>query len=208
MKKFFLFAILPLVAAVAMGCASVPKSIPEDLSSSELVQRAQEATDAYNYDAAIAYYQAAIDRFGGDPAIMCMGEYEIAFIYYKQGKYAQSAELFEKLLARYAAPGGESLPARYQIPRREGPAQGQGGRRGGHEVGCKRGEARPLPEKDRPAWGGLFLPLVRRGELAGWRLTFHAPAPASRMRLRDRQATGPRGHGAGLRPEATARPGK
>jgi len=115
MKKFFLFAILPLVAAVAMGCASVPKSIPEDLSSSELVQRAQEATDAYNYNAAIAYYQAAIDRFGGDPAIMCMGEYEIAFIYYKQGKYTASAELFEKLLARYAAPGGESLPARYQI---------------------------------------------------------------------------------------------
>ena len=114
MKKFFLFAILPLVAAVAMGCASVPKSIPEDLSSSELVQRAQEATDAYNYDAAIAYYQATIDRFGGDPAILCMGEYEIAFIYYKQGKYAASAELFEKLLARYAAPGGESLPARYQ----------------------------------------------------------------------------------------------
>lgn len=115
MKKFFLFAILPLAAAVAMGCASVPRSIPEDLSSSELVQRAQEATDAYNYGAAIVYYQAAIDRFGGDPAILCMGEYEIAFIYYKQGKYAASVELFEKLLARYAAPGGDSLPPRYRI---------------------------------------------------------------------------------------------
>lgn len=115
MKKTIFLALAVSCAALFLACASVPTSIPESLTVDELVQRAQEASDAYNYAAAVAYYQAAMDRFGADPAVLCMGEYETAFIYYKQGRYPASVELFNKLLARYDAPGGQSLPPRYRI---------------------------------------------------------------------------------------------
>jgi outer membrane protein assembly factor BamD (BamD/ComL family) len=108
-----------LAAAVAasffVSCAGVPKSIPADLSARELVQRAQEATDAYHYDAAIAYYKALGERFEGDPLYKTTADYEIAFIAYKQGKYAEAQAGFEALMARYAGPDGASLPPRYAI---------------------------------------------------------------------------------------------
>ena len=112
MKKF-LWIGAAISIAFAVACASAPKTIPESLSSSELVQRAQEASDGYNYPAAIAYYTAAIERFGSDPSILSMGEYEIAFIYYKEAKYKESHELFTKLLALYDGPDAASYPPTY-----------------------------------------------------------------------------------------------
>lgn len=114
MKKNRLMAAAAIALFVA-GCASAPKAIPENLSASELVQKAQDAVDRYDNKAAIAYYQAALDRFGSDPDVLAMGEYEIAFIYYKEGRYAESKALFESLLARYADAGEGLYPARYRI---------------------------------------------------------------------------------------------
>jgi outer membrane protein assembly factor BamD (BamD/ComL family) len=110
-----LIAAAALAAALVFGCATAPKEIPTGLSVSELVQKAQDATDVYNYAAAIAYYQAALDRYGSDPAVTCMADYEIAFIYYKQEKYAESEKLFKTLLALYEGPAGATLPVRYKI---------------------------------------------------------------------------------------------
>jgi len=109
-----------LIAAVAaslfvVACSSVPKSIPDDLSARELVQRAQEATDAYHYDAAVAYYKALQERFGTDPVYKTTAEYEIAFIAYKQGRYAEAKESFEALLAKYAGPDAATFPPRFAI---------------------------------------------------------------------------------------------
>jgi hypothetical protein len=44
-----------------------------------------------------------------------MGEYEIGFIDYKAGKYAEANSLLQQLLARYDGPDAASLPARYKI---------------------------------------------------------------------------------------------
>ncbi len=109
--------LLAALAALALfaACASTPASIPDNLSASELVQRAQEASDGYRWDSAIAYYEAARERFGYDPAIACMVEYEIAFIRYKQGKYAEAEKGFLRLLSLYEAPEGSSLPPRYKV---------------------------------------------------------------------------------------------
>ena len=81
-----------LAASLFFACAGAPKVIPQDLSARELVQRAQEATDVYNYKAAIAYYEALNDRFGADPLYMTTSEYEIAFIAYKEGHYAAAKD--------------------------------------------------------------------------------------------------------------------
>jgi outer membrane protein assembly factor BamD (BamD/ComL family) len=114
MRRRFILA-AAVAASLFVACAGVPKSIPEDLSARELVQRAQEATDAYHYDAAVAYYKALDERFGSDPLYKTTAAYEIAFIAYKQHRYAEAKEDFENLLALYAGPDGASLPPRYEI---------------------------------------------------------------------------------------------
>jgi outer membrane protein assembly factor BamD (BamD/ComL family) len=114
MKTRFILA-AAMAASLFVACSSVPKSIPEDLSARELVQRAQEATDAYHYDAAVAYYKALNERFGSDPLYKTTAEYEIAFIAFKQGRYAEAKEGLEALLAQYSGPDGATLPPRYAI---------------------------------------------------------------------------------------------
>lgn len=118
MRKTATILAAALAAALSLAlssCASAPKEIPEDLSASELIQRAQEASDGDNFAAAIAYYEAARERYGYDPGVLSTAEYEISFIYYKQGRYAEAEEGFLRLLARYEGPEGESLPNTYKI---------------------------------------------------------------------------------------------
>lgn len=114
MKVRFL-VLATLTASLLAACAGAPKVIPQDLSSRELVQRAQEATDAYNYKAAIAYYEALRERYGSDPLSKTTADYEIAFIAYKQGRFAVAKEGMENLLARYSGPDAALLPPRYAI---------------------------------------------------------------------------------------------
>jgi hypothetical protein len=108
-----------LTAAVAAclfaSCSHIPKSIPDDLSAKEIVQRAQEATDAYHYDAAIVYYRTLNERFGSDPLYRTTAEYEIAFIAYKQKRYTEAKAGLEALLEEYAGPDGAGLPPRYSV---------------------------------------------------------------------------------------------
>jgi outer membrane protein assembly factor BamD (BamD/ComL family) len=103
------------VLVLCIACSSVPKNIPEGLSSQELIQKAQEASDLYRYEAAKAYYLALLQRFSSDPSSVAQGEYEIAFIAYKQDRFQEAKEGFDKLLARYAGPQGKDLPPAYQI---------------------------------------------------------------------------------------------
>lgn len=114
MRKRFI-ALAAVTAGLFIACAGAPKSIPDTLTARELVQRAQEASDAYNYDAAVAYYKALGERFGEDPANKATADYEIAFISYKKGRYAEAKQMFEDLLVRYQGPEGAKLPQRYAI---------------------------------------------------------------------------------------------
>lgn len=104
-----------LVFGQLVSCASAPVVIPEELTPMELVQRAQDATDKNQYDTAIQYYQAILDRYPDDMEMVCTAEYEIAFIKYKQHKYDEAKAGFTALLERYNQPDAEFLPAQYKI---------------------------------------------------------------------------------------------
>ncbi|MFP4114835.1 MAG: hypothetical protein ACOC2Y_08485 [Spirochaetota bacterium] len=107
MKRLGLIAI---ALAALIGCQTVPEEIPEDLSQAELIQLAQEAADAENWEAAAAYYEAIVERYPEDRAAIATARYEIAFIEYKQGNLdAAEAGLLE-LLGMYDFES-ESLPA-------------------------------------------------------------------------------------------------
>jgi outer membrane protein assembly factor BamD (BamD/ComL family) len=107
-----------LVFAIALcfsACATGTLNIPQDLSPSELIQRAQEASDRNRYNYALQYYQALLERNISNIDLVCAAEYEIAFIHYKQKKYAQARAEFNALLERYDTPDEEYLPPQFKI---------------------------------------------------------------------------------------------
>jgi len=108
---------LPVFAAALcfFACATGTLNISYDLGPSELIQRAQEASDRNRYNYALQYYQALLQRNSTDLELVCTAEYEIAFIHYKQKKYAQAREEFNALLERYDGPDEESLPQRFKL---------------------------------------------------------------------------------------------
>jgi outer membrane protein assembly factor BamD (BamD/ComL family) len=108
---------IPVFAAVLFfcACATGTLNIPYDLSPSELIQRAQEASDRNRYNYALQYYQALLERNSTNIDLVCTAEYEIAFIHYKQKKYTQARAEFNNLLMRYDMPNGDLLPQQFKL---------------------------------------------------------------------------------------------
>jgi outer membrane protein assembly factor BamD (BamD/ComL family) len=96
------------------ACASGRAAIPETMSPAELIQRAQEASDRNRYNTALQYYTALLERNQNNIDLVCTAEYEIAFIHYKQKKYADAREEFNALLERYNTPDEELLPPQFK----------------------------------------------------------------------------------------------
>jgi len=106
---------LTAIITAFVSCASGPVQVPEDMTPSKIIQKAQEATDINRYKAAVQYYQILLERYGSVNEYYCIGEYEIAFIRYKQRKYAEARRGFEGLLVLYSAEGGETLPPQFKV---------------------------------------------------------------------------------------------
>ncbi|GHU48352.1 hypothetical protein FACS1894200_05250 [Spirochaetia bacterium] len=114
MRKFLFIMLLPLVV---LSCASEPPDLHDGLTPEQLVQKAQECSDNYDYKWALQYYAAIIEQYPANREFVCTAEYEIAFIHYKQEKYAEAKEEFNALLSRYDEGNieRELLPAQYVV---------------------------------------------------------------------------------------------
>ncbi|MDR2768707.1 MAG: hypothetical protein LBB82_10330 [Treponema sp.] len=99
---------------LVVSCASGPVDIPEDMPPNKIIQRAQEASDNNKYKIAIQYYEALLERYGAAPEYLITAEYEIAFIHYKDKKYALAREEFELILGRYKE-DAKSYPPKFSI---------------------------------------------------------------------------------------------
>ena len=97
------------------ACATGPINIPQELSPSELIQRAQEASDKNRYKDALQYYQALFERNPSNIDLICTAEYEIAFIHYKQKKYVQARTELNALLERYNTPDESFFPPQFKL---------------------------------------------------------------------------------------------
>jgi tetratricopeptide (TPR) repeat protein len=107
----FIAALSPFFAACVYG----PAVITDETTPAELIQRAQEASDKNLYSLALEYYAALLERHSDNPELVCTGEYEIAFIHYKQKKYPQAREEFNALLERYNTSDEELLPPQFKV---------------------------------------------------------------------------------------------
>jgi outer membrane protein assembly factor BamD (BamD/ComL family) len=97
------------------ACASSNVNISNELSPAEIIQRAQEASDRNRYNVALQYYQALYERNLSNIDLVITAEYEIAFIHYKQKKYAQAKEELNSMLEYYDSPDEAFLPPQYKI---------------------------------------------------------------------------------------------
>jgi len=107
---------LAALIILAVSCVSTESiEIPHDLTTAELIQRGQEASDRNRYAVSLQYYEAVIERYPSDINSVIAAEYEIAFIHYKQKNYELSKTEFYRLLGRYNTPDQELLPAQFKI---------------------------------------------------------------------------------------------
>jgi len=115
MKNLF-GKLLVFVGALSLfACATGTLNISYEMTPSELIQRAQEASDRNRYNYALQYYQALLERNSTNIDLVCTAEYEIAFIHYKQKKYALAKTGFNNLLMRYDMPNGDMLPQQFKL---------------------------------------------------------------------------------------------
>jgi len=110
--KRHVFAALGLLLILS-SCATTV-NIADNLSSAELIQRAQEALDKNRYNIAIQYYQALNDRNRNNIDLVITAEYHIAHIHYKQKKYDLAREGLNAVLAYYNTPDAILLPQHFR----------------------------------------------------------------------------------------------
>ncbi|HAP54636.1 MAG: hypothetical protein LWX23_06995 [Spirochaetia bacterium] len=112
--KFGVKIILALSLAL-ISCATRLEPVPENASSAEIIQRAQERSDAYDWKGAQYYYRTLQERFPDDLNLQVTAMYELAFIEYKQGHYEAARAGLQEVLALYKKPEGASLPQTWKI---------------------------------------------------------------------------------------------
>jgi len=100
---------------LSVSCATKLPPIPEDISSAEIIQKAQERSDINDWKGAQYYYKALLEKFPNDQALVVTAMYELAFIEYKQGHYEAARAGFTAVLEKYASPEGSTLPQTWKI---------------------------------------------------------------------------------------------
>jgi len=109
--------VVPLAAGAALllGCQTPMPAASERMNPAEYFQAARDATGQRNYQGAMDYYRAYLERY---PAAIhpdelernLWAEYEIAFMHHKLDDDQTAIELLSVLVARYDGEGGADLP--------------------------------------------------------------------------------------------------
>ena len=113
MKRFLLLTV-GLFSIMFFSCSSVPKQIPENMTSQELIQRGQECFEAGNYPGAVEYYNTAVSRYSDWPSVYIEARYEIAHVYMKTKNYEKAEPIFNELIELYKQASPGAYPAAYK----------------------------------------------------------------------------------------------
>ena len=114
MKKITAVMVTSAVCGVILfaSCRTV-KDIPEDLTSTQLIQLGQNAYGSAQYKNAEIYYKTVIARYGIDSSVYVEARYELGHLYLKQKKYAAAYASFKEILDMYASTTPGVLPGAY-----------------------------------------------------------------------------------------------
>ncbi|GMO50433.1 MAG: hypothetical protein Ta2G_07960 [Termitinemataceae bacterium] len=115
MKKKILELSFAFILLFLSSCVTTADSLSQDLSSQELIQRAQNASSNNNLRNAEFIYNEVLNRFPLDNEAVCNAKYEIAFIHYKQRKWDISRSEFSDILDRYKKNDAALLPSKFKV---------------------------------------------------------------------------------------------
>lgn len=99
--KKTLLCLIATTCVVFMSCTGIPDQLPDDITSGELIRKAQESYDKGKYKAAEYYYNAAISRSLDNPRELLFSEYELAHMKIKQKKFDEGKVILNRLLSYY-----------------------------------------------------------------------------------------------------------
>ena len=114
MKKITAVMVTSAVCGALLfaACRTV-KDIPEDLTSTQLIQLGQNAYGSAQYKNAEIYYKTVIARYGIDSSVYVEARYELGHLYLKQKKYTAAYASFKEILDMYASTTPGVLPGAY-----------------------------------------------------------------------------------------------
>lgn len=113
MKKLTFYFIILSTFTFLFSCQTVP-TIPENATSTQLIQLGQDALSNSNYTAAETYYKAVIQRYGMNTAIYVEARYELGHMYLKQKKYQSAYNQFKEILDIFQNAELGTLPVSYK----------------------------------------------------------------------------------------------
>ena len=111
MKKILVFMSAALCFSL-ISCATL-KSVPEDLTSAQIIQMGQNYLVSNDFKSSELCYQTVIERFGTDAATYVEAKYELGNVYYKAKEYDKAYDTFTELLDIYGYSQG-NLPGAYK----------------------------------------------------------------------------------------------
>lgn len=113
MKKILIIVSVAVLSAAFISCGSVPK-IPDNASSTQLIQLGQDAAEMNNFIAAETYYNAVIQRYGMNTAKYVEARYELGHLYQSQKKYQEAYEAYSEILEIFENAEYGSVPQAYK----------------------------------------------------------------------------------------------
>lgn len=111
MKKIFVLTAIASLFCL-FSCATL-KSVPEDLTASQIIQMGQNYLVSGDYKSAELCYNTVIERYGTNAAIYVEAKYELGNVYFKAKKYDEAYQTFTELLDIYGYSQG-NLPGAYK----------------------------------------------------------------------------------------------
>lgn len=101
---------MAFLAALVSCRTTKPPQDTAGLSAPRLVQFAQAAADAEDYELAVSYYKTLQERFPEDTEHRLWASYEIAFLQHKMGDDDEAVRLFDELIASYESSADAKTP--------------------------------------------------------------------------------------------------
>lgn len=113
MKKIIFVSSILFAIVSAFSCQST-KVIPEDATSTQLIQMGQDCLDTSDYAGAEKYFKTVIQRYGMDTSTYIEARYELGHLYLKQKNYEDAYAAFEEILGLFRDAEAGYLPASYK----------------------------------------------------------------------------------------------
>ena len=116
MKRIVSLGIAVTVLFLSLAsCKTVDSNIAPNSPTEIYFQRAQQASDQYDYATSLKIYQELLARQDIDMTTRISAQYEVAFLHFKMGRKAEAKEEFQKILNTFNDPTQSNLPIWVQI---------------------------------------------------------------------------------------------